>query len=148
MVNPYRKSLILILSFQSCLGSVIGEESKPIYFESLFPDSPYRNVYRLCVDMWHQVRLVRGVTMNEEQWRSFNNNIIDSLINLHSRVGTMIENPSSCSPDDLEHLMSVLRVMHVEYEYVATPHRGFQNEKICGGVLFNRIEEKLEKMLL
>jgi hypothetical protein len=141
MAQCKRRLLILMLIF-----SVGGIESKAQpHFETLFPDSPYRRVYRFCIDMWHTVRDVQNKEMHDEQWRQFNYTMIDSLVNLHNHVGTMLENQKSCSPDDIEHLMGVLHVMHVEY--ISVQRKKLNDEVVCGAVLFNRIKNKLEKVL-
>lgn len=144
MLGSYKKIILFLLTLQMS-GHLCGKDRGAVHFESPFPNSPYRGVYKLCIGMWQLVRLANSKDMSDEQWQKFNYAMIDSLILLHGRVGDMIESSTSCSPDDLEHLMGVLHVMHVEYR--AAYHKRMNDEAICGVVLFNRIQQKLEEVL-
>lgn len=141
MVSPYKKMLMVVMLLSGATATSATEQ-KTITFETLFPNSPYTSVYRRCIDIWHRIRSVSAKVVNDKEWCS---SLIDDLINLHSHVGIMIEK-SSCSPNDLEHLMGVLHEMHVEY--ASLRHQGVQQEFVCCAVLFYTIEKKLEKVLL
>ena len=121
------------------------QEVIDLALESIFPNSLYKGVHRLCIDLWQYVRPMQGRDVAEEQWQQFNDDVIDSLIQLHGRVGTMVGRTQAYSPDDLEHLMELLHTMHVEY--AGTVRHKKTDEVICGAVLFSRIKNRLEKIL-
>ena len=145
VVMAQKMRLLLYIFVVSLCLHAHDIEVKSIQFESPFPDSPYRNVYKSCTIMWRRVRETALKKPSEDGLRSFNTVIIESLVFLHGDVNTMLENPRACSPDDIEHLIVVLHAMHGEY--IDMQRMRPTEEAVCGAVLFSHIKNKLENAL-
>lgn len=139
------RSVLALISLGYVGGALSNDRPQIIQFESPFPGSSYKNVYALCMHTWHGVRLAKTVTMDERQRQQFNYWLIDSLMSLHNNVVSIIDDADSCSPDDVEYLVGILHVMHVEY--MAAQHKKLNEEALCCSVLFGFIKSKLEKLL-
>lgn len=120
--------------------------------EMILPDSPYKDVYQSCIDVWRQVRsstVHQGRAIGENGLQRTNEAIIEKLVLLYAQVFHFLKNDKTHSLEDLEYLMGLLHQLHVDYATLAR-HRGMHDDHeqtVCTLVLFKRLQDKIEQIL-
>jgi hypothetical protein len=149
--NPLCIYLLFLLhsSFSQAVLYPSPEQSDDVLalqFESIFPDSSYKKVHNLCIDMWQDLRTIKDQKVPINGSLSINEMLIDDLMLLSRRVADMLGDPHCCSADDLEYIMEILQIMHCEYVNLLGPLTK-TDQSICISVLFDHITRTLNKPL-
>jgi len=127
--------------------ATLAVDAQPVslHMEHLFPDSAYRTVYGSCTDIWSTLRTrVEKATGIPDQ---FHEGIVDALVGLDTQVKHLAQLKRHM-PDDLEHLLGVLQVMHGEYLYAMVQKGDELGAVQAISYFFKRIKQRLEKLLV
>jgi hypothetical protein len=138
IVRPY--FLLLLLT-----GSLSAQRSPiALRVERLFPESSYRTVFGKCTDLWYQLRTVQE--KSARPWEQFSDDMVDSLVTLDTQV-KVLASEERHAPDDLEHLLGILQLMHGEYVYASLEKSPDQQVFHAVSYFFRRIKQRLEQLL-
>jgi|SRR5579859_5190478 len=143
-------SFIMLFSSLECIHADTHPDQDrttiPLQFESIFPDSSYKRVHNLCIDMWQDLRNTKEQEINSHELVTVNETIIDDLMLLSHRVSDMLDDPHCCSADDLEYIMEILQIMHREYVHLLD-NTFKSDQSVCISVLFDHITKTLGRPL-
>lgn len=132
--------------FITCIMLTMSATAQQValHMEHLFPDSPYRKVYGSCTDLWCYLRTVQEKISGPQE--QFNDGMVDALVGLDSQVKQLADHKRTM-PDDVEHLLGVLQVMHGEYVYTMLQKSDEIGAVHAVSYFFKRIKQRLEKLL-